>query len=93
MFCFLRSVVRICVDLSRGFVVGSGQKALDTCGVMLRKCIRSIHFVTGQAAISFGRMGISVSEFCLEKIWELLRFIKCQAFGLPVKIVGCQWGN
>ncbi|GLJ09104.1 hypothetical protein SUGI_0101920 [Cryptomeria japonica] len=83
IFCFLRFVMRNAVDLSRGVVVCSGLKTLDTCGVILSQCISRLRFITGQLAVRLGTKGIpSVSLFCPEKFQELLRFIQCQAFGL-----------
>ncbi|GLJ09091.1 hypothetical protein SUGI_0101660 [Cryptomeria japonica] len=93
MFCFLRFAVRNAVDLSQKVVVGSGRKTLDACGVILSQCFSCIHSIPDHVAVRLGRMGICVSEFYLEKFWELLRFIKCQAFELPGQMVGWSLGK
>ncbi|GLJ09099.1 hypothetical protein SUGI_0101780 [Cryptomeria japonica] len=93
MSCFLRSVMWNAVDLSKGVVVGSGRKTLGRCGVILSQCFNRLHFITGHVAVRLGGMGILVSEFCLEKFWELLRFIKYQAFALPGQMGGWSVGK
>ncbi|GLJ09100.1 hypothetical protein SUGI_0101790 [Cryptomeria japonica] len=83
LFCFLHFVFY----LSKRVVMGSGRKTLDACGVILSQCFSHLHFIIGQIAVRFGRMGILVSEFCVQKFWELLKFIKCQAFGFPGEMI------
>ncbi|GLJ09094.1 hypothetical protein SUGI_0101690 [Cryptomeria japonica] len=93
MSCFLRSAIRNAVDWSKGVVVGSGRKTLGRCGVISSHCFSRLHFITGHVAVRLGGIGILVSEFCLEKFWELLRFIKYQAFALPGQMGGWSAGK